>query len=365
MTAPEADGSEGGGGDASGGAWRDRATVWMVAGAVIVGLVRVYMCLQTPVNSGDTARHLLHSLHVLAQGLSAAGVPLQELDPDLTGSTWSAFPYNYPPITLAFFVLVGIVAPAVTTAKVALTLIEACNAWMLSRLTGKSWLGLVYWASPVSIWWVSHEGQFEPLQAAFMLGALLALRRRPVLAAVLLGLGIQVKLTAVLLLPWMAVRIWRGHRARAWIAAGAFAAAFAPTLLAMHWYPVIDAVASTFGTLRYNPYFWNPWAAGIFGWNPPWLVAANAVSTWAVLCVLLWFGWRSEDRLAYLAPVLFLLMLKVSSLAQFWYILLFPAFVAPIPDRAVRDWLVVMTPLMDVRSLVQIVWGPFGFTVGR
>lgn len=197
-----------------------------------------------------------------------------------------------------------------------------------------------------------------------MLGAILAVRRRPVLAMALLGLGVQVKLTAVLLLPWLAVRIWRGHRERAWVAAGAFVAAFAPMLLTELSYPVLESIASTFGTLRYNPYFWNPWDPEIFRWNPGWLIGANAVSTWAMLGVLGWFGWRSEDRWAYLAPVLFLLLLKTSSLGQFWYVLLFPAFVAPIPERGVRAWLVAATPLMDVRSLIQLVWGPFGFVVG-
>jgi len=342
----------------------DPRRIWLLAGIVLVTLVRGYFCGQDPVNSGDAVRHLLHSLHVLDGGLAAAGVPLQELDPDLAGSTWSAFPYNYPPVTLAFFVLVAALAPAITAVKVALTVIEALNAWLLARVTGNRWLGLLYWASPVSIWWVSGEGQFEPLQAAFMLGAILAVRKRPILAMALLGLGVQVKLTAVLLLPWLAVRIWKQHRDKAWIAAGAFAASFSPTLLAMLSYPVLDAITSTFGTLRYNPYFWNPWDPEIFRWNPGWLVGINAAATWAMLGALGWFGWKSEDRLAYLAPVLFLLLLKTSSLGQFWYVLLFPAFVAPIPDQAVRAWLVGVTPLMDVRSLIQLVSGPFGFVVG-
>ena len=141
----------------------DPRRMWLWAGVGLIAVLRGYFCWQDPVNSGDVVRHLLHSFHVLDEGLAAAGVPLQELDPDLAGSTWSAFPYNYPPVTLAFFVLIAALAPAVTAAKVALTVIEALNAWLLARVTGNRWLGLLYWASPVSIWWVSGEGQFEPL----------------------------------------------------------------------------------------------------------------------------------------------------------------------------------------------------------
>jgi hypothetical protein len=64
--------------------------------------------------------------------------------------------------------------------------------------------------------------------------------------------------------------------------------------------------------------------------------------------------------------IAFVVIVKVSTLAQFWYFLLFPAFVMPLEgERAavdVRWWLVALASLLDVRSLVELVSGPFGWT---
>ncbi len=328
---------------------------------VAITAIRLWFCWQLPVNSGDVVRHIYQGLFVLRDGPASAGIPLRELAPELSSVSWSLVPYGYPPVTLAFFTGLAALSPTIAAVKIALTGVEALNAVLLGTITRSRWLGLAYWASPVSIWWVSGEAQFEPLQAGFMFGAVLALRTRPALAAALLGLGIQVKLSAVLLLPWVAWRIWNDHPERRGVAVAAFALSLAPIVAVSATYSVVGAITGAMGSLRYNPYHWNVLDSTRFLWNPGWLVAANAVATLSMLGALIWLARRSEDRLAYLAPILFLIVLKSTALSQFWYILLMPAFLAPIPDRKVRAGLILATPLLDVRSSIQLLLGPFGW----
>ncbi len=325
--------------------------------------MRLRFCTLLPVNTGDLPRHILYGLFALKDGLSSAGVPLARLDPHLAHVSWANAPYNYPPVALFFFIAVAAVSPTLFAAKLALTAVEGVNAWLLARVTGSRWLGLLYWASPVSIWWVSREGQFEPLQALFMLSALLLLRRSKPGAFALLALAVQVKLTAVLLLPWFVLEARREGPDVLPRAAAAFLLALLPTAALSFFYPVVDAVRSTFGTLHYNPYYWNLAARRLFGWNPGWLVACDALTTWGALAFLGWRAWKSREPVAYVAAIGFLLLIKLSTLAQFWYVLLLPAFLAPIPERRTRFWLVALTPLLDVRSLLELLGGPFGWTM--
>lgn len=360
-----------------------RAVLFAAVGAVAI--VRLWMCARTPENTADLLRSIHVALYVLRDGPSVVGTPLLELDPGLQALSWAHTGYSYPPLVFPFFVLVAALSPTLFAAKVGLTLVEAANAVLVARVTGRQWMGAAYWALPGSIWWVSGEGQFEPLMALCMLGAVAMLRagpaavpanRRPLVAAALLGLGVNVKLTAGLLLPWL---LWevvrregdagRGRPAAALVATlGAFAAAVvAPLFVAGLWYPVVEGMTGIPETVRYNPYYWNPLDPGIFRWNPGWLRVSNAAVSIGAIAFLAWLGATRRVAWPRLAGALaFLGLLKVSSLAQFWYLVLFPAFVMPTEGKLagvdVRWWLLALTPLLDLRSLAELVVGPFGWS---
>jgi len=110
-------------------------------------------------------------------GPAAVGHALVELDPKLGWVAWSGLAYNYPVVALLFFTGIAKLSPTIFFVKFALTFIEAVNTAVIFRYTNQIWLALLYWASPISIWWVSHEGQFEPLQNLFVLVALLVLKK--------------------------------------------------------------------------------------------------------------------------------------------------------------------------------------------
>ena len=332
----------------------------MVAG---VSALRLAQCAELTVNSADIVRHLLYGLLVGQEGYGAAGQPLFAYPVSWPPVPWGGVPYNYPPIALAFFTSVAAISPSVFFAKLALTIVEAVCAWLVTRLTASRWLGLLYWACPVSVWWTSREGQFEGLQNLFVLGALLLLRHQRLGAAsVSLALAIQVKVTAVFLLPLFVVLSWRAGRAPALRAGLAGLIALAPTLLAAAHYPVLEQVFGMSAPLRYNPYWWNPLDEAMFGWNPSWMVIGNEVASYGLVAMLLYFVFRATpgERIFFLAPLLWLAFLKGHSNVQFWYLMVFPSMVCAVPDPRARRALLLAWPLLDLRSLLQILFGAFG-----
>ncbi|HSY18821.1 MAG TPA: glycosyltransferase 87 family protein, partial [Candidatus Acidoferrales bacterium] len=239
--------------------------------AGVAGL-RLFYCSKLPVNTGDILRHIYYGLFAAKLGPAAVGHALVELDPKLGWVAWSGLAYNYPVVALLFFTVIAKLSPTIFFVKFVLTFIEAVNATVIFRCTNQIWLALLYWASPISIWWVSHEGQFEPLQNLFVLVALLTLKKRSRLAFVLLALAVQVKLTAIFFVPCFVLVAWRERPQDLPAVLVAFVLGFAPTLLAGFYYPVTAQVMSTAWSTICNPYYWNVYRHEMFTWNPTWLI---------------------------------------------------------------------------------------------
>jgi len=336
-----------------------RARTWTIVAAVAVAALRLYECGLLPTETGDIVRNVLYGVAVDSHGVSAASRPLTELSSAWSSVAWARFPYNYPPLALAFFALIAAISPTLFAAKLALTVIEAANAWLIGKLTGSRVLGLIYWASPLSIWWVSREGQFEPLQAFFMLLAIRAAMSAPFVCGLMGALAVSVKVTAGALMPWLSGRIWHlGRRARIAALLG-LALGSIPLIAAQLFYGGVSNVLRYSALLRYNPYYWNPWA-DMFTGNAPVFVFVDEIASFGLLAVLTALGIRSRDWLAYFAPIAFVVFCKVHGNVEFWYWLLLPAFLVPIPNARWRFALIALCPLLDIHSVVELVSGTIG-----
>ncbi|HEY2733349.1 MAG TPA: glycosyltransferase 87 family protein, partial [Polyangiales bacterium] len=181
-----------------------------------VTLFRLYYCTLVPGTTGDLPRHIFYGLYVNRDGLSAAGKPLVALSHYLEPVSWSGLPYSYPIVALHFFQAIALVSPTMFFAKLALTTLDGASAVMIQKYSGQRWLSLLFWAAPMSLWWVSREGQFEPLQSFLLIAAIYALKEQAGLAFALLGLAIQTKLTAAVMLPWFLIELWRIESTRRW-----------------------------------------------------------------------------------------------------------------------------------------------------
>jgi hypothetical protein len=329
------------------------------AAALAIAAARLWQCTLLPVETGDVVRHLLYGVAVLELGPSAAGEPLAALSAAWTRASWSQLPYNYPPLALGFFTFVAALSPTVFAAKLALSALEAANAWLIARTCQSRVLGLLYGASPASIFWVSREGQFEPLQSFFALLAIFALARAPLASGFALGLAVWTKMTAAALLPWLVWRLWRAGRRELALGALGFALACVPAVALEVSHAGVSNVFRFSAPLVYNPYYWN-WTADLFSWNPGWLVAVNQLASFGFVAALLALAWRSKEPLAYLAPLVFALFCKLHTNVQFWYWLFLPVLLAPIPEARARFALIAATPLVDVHAAVSLLWAPSG-----
>lgn len=328
-----------------------------MGGIAAVSALRLYECALYPAETGDLLRNLLYGVAVRDYGLAAAGLPLADISPAWAGVSWSNLPYNYPPAALAFFVGIASISPSMFAAKLALTALEAGNAWLIHRLCGSRWLGLVYWASPASIWWTSREGQFEAMQTTFTLLSLLALTRFPLLCGVGLALAIATKMTAAALLPWVAYEVWKsGSRALALAALGLVLGSLPALGVELH-HGGVSNVFRFSSPLIYNPYYWD-FTANMFSWNPIWLIVANQIASYGMLCALIALAVRSRDPLAFLAPIALVVFCKLHTNVQFWYFVYLPALLVPIPEPKSRFVLIAVCPLLDLRSTLQLLVRP-------
>ena len=241
--------------------------IWISLAAAVL-ILRIYECTLLPGTTGDLSRHIYYGLLVAERGLGVASQPLVQLDPAYRDVAWSDLPYAYPVLTLFFFTFVTWISPTLFFVRLSLTAVEAANSLLVGLTSRDRWLALLYWASPSSIWWISREGQFEALQSFFVFLGFFLLRRFPAAACVALAFAIQVKLTAVLLLPLVAWLVWTSQGRGAWRSAVAFVAGFAPTAVATLFYPAIDQLRHN-APLNFNPYFWNVFSNDMFMWMPP------------------------------------------------------------------------------------------------
>lgn len=321
---------------------------------VAVAAYRLYECARLPLETGDIARHVLYGSATLQDGFAAAARPLTDYSPAWTGVSWSRFPYSYPPVAQAFFALVAFFSPTIFAAKLALTAIEACNAWLIRHITESPVLGLLYWASPLSIWWVSREGQFEPLQALFCLVALVASRKSPPIAGFALALAVLTKATGLALLPWVTWTIYStgGLQGIRKLALG-FLLPCIPAVIGEASYGALSNVFKYGTLLTFNPLYWNL-KTEMFTGERPWQLILGQLGTYAYMSVLGWLAVASRTILPYFAALAFIAFCKTHQNIQYWYLLMLPTFIMTIPDRRARFALVALCPFLDLNSAFEL-----------
>lgn len=329
----------------------------MIAGAMI----RLWHCLSLPESTGDLLRHIMYGLLVNRYGWSIAGIPLGDLGPAYKAISWSWVDYSYPIIPLAFFTGLATLWPSMLFAKFSLTLCEVINAWMIYWYSRDRKLSLLYWLWPSSLLWVSREGQFEPLQTVFTIAALLALQKRLMpLAWALLCLAIQVKYSAIVLVPWFVHQsLHTPLRTRIFVA-GALLLALLPSFIQFLVFKIsLMEVLRLRNPMDYNPYYFVFLDDRMARWNPAWMRVCNQLASFGMLLLLLVLLYRGTVApIALAAPLLFLILLKLHHNVQSWYVCLFPAFLLPIASIRWRRILFAALYTLDVFAVVEQLNGP-------
>jgi hypothetical protein len=298
-----------------------------------------------PMYTRDVVRGVLTGQAVWTHGIRAAGRPLLDTYPwatESTGVPWSHLPYNYPPVPVGFFTLVAALGGGTVLAKLLLTASDAACAGIITKLTGRRSFGLAYWISPISVWWTSHEGQFETLQSLLGLGAL-ATMERPIVSGALIALAIQTKLTGAALVPFLVWTMWKRRRLRSFALGVAIGSV--PTAAVSFLYPIVPNVFRYSAQFRWNPYYWNPvdpthqWSKHILTMR----ILPQVLSVLFFVWVLVLFR-SSTLRARASAAFAFALFMKFYSQIPSWYLITVPLMLVPLvlrtpllPDRRAAD----------------------------
>lgn len=331
-----------------------------------VGGIRLYYCFLLPVNTGDAVRHVCWGLIVNQHGYDAITHNLLHWEQNLGFVSWAKLPYNYPIFSLLFDQLCAMIYPSIFTYKAILTLIELVNSYIIGKLTNSRLLALAYWGGPFSIWWVSREGQFEPLQSFFVLIAIWLLntdRYRNVSWA-FLAVAVQTKLTAIFIIPYFIYREANLRNLRERFIY--FSCAMIPSVLLMHVANPMRLLFNSFA-LKYNPYYWNFFQSDYFAWNPPVLVLLNQVSSYFIIAMTIIYIYNYFNKAWFdIFPLLsFIIFLKSITNAQFWYVNSIPPLIMTISKPKWRRLFLLLLPFLDLRSLLEMVLGPFGNIVSE
>jgi hypothetical protein len=137
-----------------------------------------------------------------------------------------------------------------------------------------------------------------------------------------------------------------------------------PTFLAQTKYKAVKVGFFSGPALTYNPYYWNPWNKVFWAWHPTWLIIWVQIATIGAIVALILAAYRTKKPIDFLAPFTFLVACKATVQAQFWYLILLPSFLVPVRHRRIRAVALVAIIALEPVSAVQIVSGPFGYTVG-
>jgi hypothetical protein len=328
-------------------------------------IIRGWECTQLPAKTGDIYRHLLTGVMVRDTGWQAATLPLDVWSPGARQiAPWTAQPYNYPPLALGFFVFLAYVGPSVLIAKLVLTALELLNACLVFHLTGSRCVAAVYWCLPLSIWWVSREAQFEPLQNTLVLLGLIGLRANRRWSWACWVAACQVKIFAVLLAPQFAWR-WCALAPIPRLRALALAVlALFPTVLACAFWPVIHQTLSTFSwDVIWNPWHWRALLDVRYGhWCPSYLLLWMRCATLFLAGAIVWLGLRDRmEKDAVIAPLLFLIASVVMAVFQGWYFCaLIPLVLAP-RGTVAKLFLLALVQCCEPLSVYQLCVRPVGW----
>ena len=370
--------------------WLDQAwalledsLVWLFGAATIY---RLYLCLQPPITSTDLLRYIGFGKEFWKYGLTIYNYPTKHFVGTPYAQHWPTMHFIYPALAMLFFALISKIWPALFFGKLVLTAIEGLNAFLIWKISDDRLLALLYYISPASLWWVSREGQYEPLLVLFGLIALYLLSRRPKWAYLNLALAIQTKYTPGFLLPYFL------RKKIGWRESLFFIVGFIPSILFTLRSEYIFRIFTTgYMATNCNSYTWNIFDAEKLCGTPFWLVVVNALLTYGMLILCLVFAIRrvlspsatlrmhpskgsvlspskgsvlspSKDHrvFEYLGLALFIVFLKSITWAQFWYIPTIPLFALTIEEPRERR-LFFSLCLFEMAALHSLLIAPLGW----
>jgi hypothetical protein len=336
---------------------------------------KIYACFQVPAVTSDVLRHLGYSSHAFENNFALYTTKAKDFMPEIWIKNWSDQPYIYPPTTLLFFYVFSALKLGIFWVKAALTFIDiGCTYLFYKHISTLA--ALLFFCAPVSLWYTSHEGQFEILQTLFIILTAISVRKHKwLLSGFWLALSVQVKLFGVLIFPWMFYEMWqyRNERGQSFFRVGlkvfqGLILGFLPFLafyIRSPWLlfsPIING-----SNHIYNPFAWNLLNPAQFGWNPKWLIVWNALFSYIpfaimiIVCIVAWRNRKFSTSVSTIPLILFWFITKSLKWGQFWYSIVAPGFLFCLSRKPLIHLLLLLYLMQCLHSTVAILIKPIGF----
>ena len=338
-----------------GGANPSRALACKIACLIALGaflFIKISFLFKVPESTADIMRHLGYSSHAFDD---LARPFYETIAVDFKPEGWTKYSadqeYIYPPFILVFFYIFSSAGLGITWVKLSFLAMDIGCAYIFYR--NISLLSAVlYFCSFSSLWYVSHEGQYEVLQTLSLLITIILVRAgKPFLSGLALALSIQIKLFGLLLVPYLLYVAWTqsGPKICSFVrrilmgALGA-AAGFIPfsTFYLANYHPhtpnilLFPIIKGAGNRVTYNPLHWAFWDGSNFGWlhaqNHMGIVQWNSLITYLQLAVIasavvIGLLKRKFDWIALTPYAMFLSIVKSLRFGQFWYLAISPGFI--------------------------------------
>lgn len=338
---------------------RSRAffAVPILAGAVL----RIYYVFQVPAYTTDLLRNLGYGMAFHQWGFQIYDLTPLDISPWPPQFLWPTYHYTYPAVTILFFALVTAIHNSLFWGKLVLTLLDAGNSWLTYKVSQDRWLALLYWLNPISLWFGSHEGQFEPLAVFWTLLALLGLKHRRAWAYGVWGLAVQSKVFPIVLAPYFLSKLsWKQPKRLAQEIGWGLLSGL-PSFLAMAAGPYIIRYGQKNYMPSFNPITWSLGDPALYPGFSYELVLAHWFTGLIFVLGCLLILLRRKNLVEIFAPLFFVVWVKANLIGQFWYLMLTPALCLTVQDRRDRRILCVLAFLLCIRSLYSIFIGPIGY----
>jgi hypothetical protein len=324
---------------------------WFISLFLVTLAIRLWCCTLAPEDTSDLYRHLGYTSHLLENPRAFYWMLPTAWPGEHWTTFWTEVGYIYPPLTLLFFAFFGTLGIGLFWVKLALTLLDLGSALLIARASSW-WAGLLVFSAPVTVWYTSHEGQYESLVTFLIVLSVLAARNgRWIMAGAAYMLALQTKQPAILIAPYLFYEILirrHLHPVRA-IAGflGGFAAAFLPFLPFYLWRHDLWLLPLQNQENVYNPFywplFWHPAAMAHFEEVSRFRMAWNAVVTNLPILILVLFLTRGSfpRRFMQASPsLMFWAMVKSLAWAMNWYMIFLPGFTFALWRH--RRWMILL-----------------------
>jgi len=327
------------------------ARAWFVMAFLLTLVIRLYYCAQAPDDTSDLYRHLGFTSHFFENPAVFYKLLPSQFPHEFWSQFWTEIGYIYPPLALLFFAVFGTLGAGLFWVKLTLTLFDLGSAFLIARATSW-WAGLLVFSAPVTIWYTSHEGQYESFVTFLVVLAVLSARSgRWLWTGAAFMLALQTKQLALLVAPYLLYEIFlRRHleprKAVVGFLIGFFATflPFAPFYWCRHdlWLLPLQNQENLLNPF-YWPLFWRKGVMEHFEDVSHIRIVWNEVVTTCPLVLLLVFTTRGswQRRIPQALPsIMFWIMIKSMAWVMNWYVILIPGLTLSLWRH--RRWLIVL-----------------------